>query len=247
MELEPNGCFVAEKEGIPVATTTSCCFGRCAWIAMVLVDTTFRNQGIAKQMLLHAMEYLENKGVTTIRLDATELGQGLYRKLGFKDEYEVTRFTCEPVSETATAAFTQEFIEEEVMRDIVKLDQYVTGADRTMLLRSLIGQGSPFCYTHADNGKVEGYGCTREGLSAVQIGPAIATNPDAGRRVLDQITSHLLGQRIFIDIPSQNFPAVDWAEANGFVKQRAFLRMYRGQRIQDFPELIWASSGPEKG
>ncbi|MEO6285756.1 MAG: GNAT family N-acetyltransferase [Dyadobacter sp.] len=247
MKLEPNGCFMAEKEGIPVATATTCCFEKCAWIAMVLVDTAFRNRGIAKQMLLHAMDYLERKGVTTIRLDATVLGQGLYKKLGFEEEYEVTRFVREPESGKATSSYFQKPIDEEVMRDIMKLDRHATGVDRAMLLHSVVGQGSPFFYLNNGKKMVEGYAFTREGASAIQIGPAIAANADAGRHILDQMASQLQGRRIFVDIPSQNVPAVHWAEANDFVKQRTFVRMCRGERIQDIVEFIWASSGPEKG
>jgi ribosomal protein S18 acetylase RimI-like enzyme len=247
MELEPDGCFVAEKEGVPVATTTTCCFGKCAWIAMVLVDTAFRNQGIAKEMLLHAIQYLENKGMTTVRLDATALGQGLYRKLGFEDEYEVARFTREPVSGKFTSVYTPHIASEEIIRDIITLDLLATGADRAMLLRDLISQGSPFYYTQDDDSQPESYAFTRAGISAVQIGPAIAVNADAGRRVLDEMASYLQEERVFIDIPTQNAAAVCWAEANGFATQRTFMRMYRGERVQNFPKFIWASSGPEKG
>ena len=35
LHLEPDGCFVAELDGVPVATTTTCVFGTTAWIAMV--------------------------------------------------------------------------------------------------------------------------------------------------------------------------------------------------------------------
>ena len=38
LALEPDGCFVAELDGKPVATTTTCVFDSVAWIAMVLVD-----------------------------------------------------------------------------------------------------------------------------------------------------------------------------------------------------------------
>lgn len=247
MELEPEGCFIAEKEEIPVATTTTCCFGPCAWIAMVLVDTAFRNQGIAKQMLLHAIQYLENKGMTTIRLDATALGQGLYRKLGFEGEYEVTRFMREPAAGEPAPVRAEQILEEEVMRDVITLDRLATGADRATLLRSLMGEGAPFCYIQDDDHQPESYACTRAGISAVQIGPAVAITLDAGRQVLDEIIGLLQGEKVFIDIPAQNIPAVRWAEVNGFAIQRTFLRMYRGERIQDFPQFIWASSGPEKG
>jgi len=39
---------------------------------------------------------LDARGVPTIRLDATPLGRPVYTKLGFVDEYEVTRYGGTP-------------------------------------------------------------------------------------------------------------------------------------------------------
>src|SRR5438094_512550 len=38
LDLEPDGCFVAELDGTPSATLATCIFGAVAWIAMVLVQ-----------------------------------------------------------------------------------------------------------------------------------------------------------------------------------------------------------------
>jgi hypothetical protein len=38
-----------------------------------------------------------------------------------------------------------------------------------------------------------------------------------------------------------------WLEVAGLTEQRMFTRMNMGDKIQDTPHLMWASSGPEKG
>ena len=47
LALQPDGCFVAECDGRPAGTTVACIFGQVGWIAMVLVDASFRGRGIA--------------------------------------------------------------------------------------------------------------------------------------------------------------------------------------------------------
>ena len=38
IDMQPDGCFVAECDGTPVGTVATCVFGDVAWIAMMLVD-----------------------------------------------------------------------------------------------------------------------------------------------------------------------------------------------------------------
>ena len=59
--------------------------------------------------------------------------------------------------------------------------------------------------------------------------------------------SQLEGRPVFIDVPLQNQPAVDWAKESGLSEQRPFTRMCRGQPVAEQASLLWASSGPEKG
>ena len=59
--LEPDGCFVAELNGEPVATTTTCVFDSVAWIAMVLVDDPlghFQALGYLNQIQFWRQDYL---------------------------------------------------------------------------------------------------------------------------------------------------------------------------------------------
>ena len=92
LHLQPDGCFVAERDGVAVGTVTTCVFGPVAWVAMVLVDAAVRGQGIGRTLLDHALTFLDGRGVATVRLDATPLGRPLYVKRGFVEEYTLTRF-----------------------------------------------------------------------------------------------------------------------------------------------------------
>src|SRR5262249_31790482 len=63
LALEPDGCFVAELDGVPVGTTTTCIFGDVAWIAAVLVDESLRGKGIGRALMEHALAFLDARGI----------------------------------------------------------------------------------------------------------------------------------------------------------------------------------------
>src|SRR5437867_4267393 len=75
LDMQPDGYFVAEMDGVPVGTTATCIFGPVAWIAMVLVDAAARGQGIGTALMRYAIIFLERQQVRSIRLDATALGR----------------------------------------------------------------------------------------------------------------------------------------------------------------------------
>ncbi len=247
LALEPQGCFVAEKDSLGVATTTCCHFGEVGWIAMVLVGTNVRGLGIAGKLVEHAVHYLESLGVKHIRLDATAMGQGLYRKLGFEEEYSVVRYAGIPVS-NAEAACVRVSPDDPLMHGITTLDQAVTGTDRQSFLAGLAAAGAaPYYCKVTATGAVEGYLGFREGRNAVQLGPAAALTNDSGRQLFEAAAADFRDRSCYIDIPAQNKVAIEWAESNHFTEQRSFIRMCRGEKITDHPERMWASSGPEKG
>src|SRR6266480_4275307 len=67
LELQPDGCFVAEWNGRPVGTTMTCLFGPVAWVAMVLVEESLRGRGIGRALMRRALEFLDRQSVATVR------------------------------------------------------------------------------------------------------------------------------------------------------------------------------------
>lgn len=245
--LCPDGCFVAELNSEAVGTTTCCLFGKIGWIAMVLVKSNCRGLGIGEKLVSSAIEFLVSSGVDTIRLDATSLGQKLYLKLGFENEYEVIRYI-----RPGDNQFQQNSSmpgsnppDRKLIDECSLLDEKITGTKRKDFLSALTVNT---IFTEVNrNEKIEGYSLYRIGRNAIQLGPAIALTPDTGARLMNKVLENFPNNNCCIDIPLNNSSAISWAESNGFVKQRSFIRMFRGVQVTDHPEQIWASSGPEKG
>lgn len=270
LALHPEGCFLAEQVGGSAAgTVTTCIFGpeqsggrqpggrqsggwqsdgvnsgAVAWIAMVLVDASMRNQGIGQQLMEHAIAHLDGVGIETLRLDATVFGKGLYEKLGFQEEYEVVRMKGVSKMHERLDDEAMPWTPETSVPPVLNLDFRITGTHREAFLYSLL-RSNTFYYSMFEDDLA--YAGSRKGRNAVQLGPAVASTPEAGRQICDAMLHHFHGLPVFIDIPVPNKAALRWAKANGLEEQRRFIRMYRGKKIDDKPELIWASSGPEKG
>jgi len=245
LALGCDGCFVAELDGQPVGTTTTCVFDSIAWIAMVLVDKSARHQGIATRLVQHALDYLDRRNVQTVRLDATPLGRPVYERLGFAAEFGLSR-----LQGTASSAAIDESVVPVGLGDadaVIELDRSVSGTNRGRLLARLLDEQRDSVRIVQDGSTIQGFAILRTGSRATQIGPAVALSPDAGRALLDWCLQRCEGRPVFVDIPIDNAPATQWATANGLVVQRPFTRMCRGRPVPDDPVHLWASSGPEKG
>jgi ribosomal protein S18 acetylase RimI-like enzyme len=244
LSMQPQGCFVAELDRVPVATTVTCLFGPVAWIAMVLVEVMARRKGVATSLLKHALEFLDNQGVESVRLDATAAGQPVYEKLGFTPEYRLTRYegTAPPAdAQSPTVAATMGLFPQ-----IVEFDRRMTGTHREKMLVRLFEESPGDMRVLCRGDQLEGFITVRRGANATQIGPCVATS-DAGPRLLGDVLARWSGRRVFIDVPRDNPAALRLVEASGLTTQRQFMRMCRGKRVADHPQAIWASSGPEKG
>ena len=256
ISMEPEGCFVAELDGSPVGTTTTCVFGhQVAWIAMVLVDKNVRGRGIGTGLLKHALDYLKERKVGTVRLDATPAGRPIYEKLGFVPEYELARFEGMVGDLRLTIADCRLPIEKLkiesrkskiVFPDLIEFDHRMTGTDRAKMLSRLFEEFPELVRCVRQGNKVEGYAAARPGANAIQAGPCIAT-ASAGPSLLSDTLNRCAGKPVFVDIPLDNARAVKIAESSGLKVQRCFTRMCLGERINDNAQAIWSSSGPEKG
>ena len=266
ISMEPEGCFVAELNGSSVGTTTTCVFGhQVAWIAMVLVDKSVRGRGIGTGLLKHALNYLKERKVGTIRLDATPAGRPIYEKLGFAPEYELARFEgiasenpcgeavpalrpagVPPAAKNKGKMPSPQKSTANAFSGIIDFDRRMTGTDRAKMLGRLFEESPENLRIAGQSNQLEGFITMRPGANAIQIGPCIAVG-SAGTSLLCDALNRCAGRPVFVDVPLDNAPAVKIAESSGLRVQRCFTRMCLGERINDNVQAIWSSSGPEKG
>ncbi len=243
LAMEPGGCFVAEAAGVGVGTACTCVFGPVAWVAMVLVDAERRKQGIGTALMEHALAYLDDRGVRSVRLDATPLGRPIYEKLGFKAEYELARF--EGVLTAGQSASAEKALATD-LPELMALDRRVTATARDKFIDRLFAEQPDTLRIVRWERRICGFAVARPGARAWQIGPCLG-DADAGALLIQDAWSRYGGKPVFLDVPLPNQHAVEFAQRTGLTVQRRLLRMGRGERVVERLDELWLSSGPEKG
>ena len=88
LKRNPTSSFVAECEGKLVGVIMAGHDGRRGYIYHTAVLPAYRNQGIAKRLLEHAMNALDAEGINRVALVAfktNEIGNGFWESVGFTE------------------------------------------------------------------------------------------------------------------------------------------------------------------
>jgi len=244
---DPEGCFVAEKDGLVVGTVCTISYERkFGWVAMVIVDPAQQRQGIGTFLLNAGIEHLEAKGLA-VKLDATPQGKLLYDTLGFVDEYGAARYEAGRIDAPAGDLGCEELSLDD-LEELEVFDKPIFGASRQPVLRSYLEIYPKLGLCRRENGRMTGYILAREGSNAFHIGPWTATNTDCGKRLLFAMLQRRQPERTFIDIVEPNLHAIPMLESLGFAFQRPFIRMFKGRNdYPGLPEFVYGMSGPELG
>ncbi len=251
LKASPAGCFVAEVDGTVRGTAATISYEqRFAWVGMVLVDPEFRGHGIGTRLLEKTIAYLEAMKIPAIKLDATPQGRPIYEKLGFTPEYEIARLTLKrpPKIPDAPAVSESVSVDSNQLQAIVAADEEIFGASRSDLLCSLHQNAPNLTVAEWRNGNLQGYAFGRHGSFADQLGPWMAIDSQAARRLLETFLRRCSGETLVVDCLQANQTAGELVRARGFSYSRSLTRMYRGEN--QFPGKtgdLCAILGPEFG
>ncbi|HLY59492.1 MAG TPA: GNAT family N-acetyltransferase [Terriglobia bacterium] len=246
LQSNPKGCFVAESEGAVCGTVTTIIYEeRLAWIGMVLVDPKNRGQGIGTQLLERAIEHLDARHISTIKLDATPQGKPIYERLGFVAEFEIERWT---LARQALTMPTEHQLGKPELQGILELDRIVFGADRKHLLASLHQSAPEFTLSVSRGNNIAAYSFGRRGARADHLGPWMAEDESGAREILDEFLRRSQRDTIFVDCLKSNPFAGGLLRAVRCQVARPLTRMERGSNAHPGrPDLLCAILGPEFG
>jgi len=229
LRWEPEGCFLASWDGEPVGTATTTCYGLdLAWIGMVLVEPGFRGRGIGRALLERCVAHLAGRGIRSMRLDATPLGLGLYEKLGFREEWTLTRWER---SGEELGGEGERFVEWGAVQQgaIDELDARAFGVARGRVLGDLVRGSLCALGDAAGSGGISAFGLLRSGVHARYVGPVVASRTDRGLAMVRELVRRAGAGRLFWDIPDDNAAARELAGQLGFLEQRRLVRMVLGE------------------
>jgi hypothetical protein len=191
-------------------------------VGMMLVAARYGRQGLGRALMEHL---LAEAGDATVTLFATDLGKPLYDKLGFRTIRRSAAFTgpfsadpAEPAESTATGAADNSKMRTRPaaaadMTSIIDVDKAAFGADRSRLLRRLPAFAGQLLVLETGRG-VAGFAAAWQNHTSTVIGPVVAPDGAAARRLIGDLAAGIRGQvRLDLDPDGPELPA--WAVRHG--------------------------------
>jgi hypothetical protein len=185
----------------------------------------------------YLLNWLNEKNILLVRLDASEVGQPLYEKLGFAahdNVYTLQRVAGQPAGEHPPEA---QFLLIEDIDQISVVDIDAFGADRGRLLRALLETYPRRAFVLRNGqGQINGYLFAQE----KRIGPWVMQETAGAESLLRAALSLPFNDLVTVSVPGINAEAIALLESNGFEIVRTNCHMVRcsgepgGQRSNIF-------------
>lgn len=248
LSLDPEGNRVCiNDDGNVIGTVTTIRYGdRFAWIGMVLVDPLQRRRGIGLGLLEQAQQVLKNE--RCLKLDATPDGRQVYTRLGFEDEYGLSRLCATTINKNQLASSMASALTAADRESVRSFDLGIFGADRMQLLSWMLDGANEFAFKVVDGNQLRGYCFGRSGFKYAHIGPVVASDDDVAKSLISAALAHCNGRPVILDVPHHHHSWRRWLESLGFSELRSFLRMFKGSNLfPGIPQNQYAILGPEFG
>jgi len=257
--FEPDGCFMAEVDGKRVGHVFSVCYGQVGWIGLLIVNPESRGRGIGAALMQRAIDYLRERGVETIRLEAVEKAVPLYRRLGFGEEFLSLRFSRrlrlgqkELRSLGGGDKSNISDVKEGDIDQLASFDSQYFGVSRLRVLRSLY-QDEPGrnCFMARRGRGILGYVMSRRIRDGFWVGPWVCDNSETAE-VLLRTCVDAVGREGLVELrlgmPDSNKAGVGLMGKFGFELVGRSLRMVWGKRkYEGLVSGVYGIGGAEKG
>lgn len=256
LDLNPEGCFVAELQGVVVGFVFSRTWGQLGWLGTFGIKDGLKGKGIGKRLLDQVVGHLEDRKCEVIGLETMACSPyniGLYAKYGFRLT-EPTLVLIKDIAKTPELA-AKPHQEELSPEDVTALSRSVSGIlDYGPEAKNALKHGWGQIVRFGDQ-KLDGF-CIVRTEAILQDTAADTLQCFAG--VLNTLErepfASMLGcleaygnslqlQKISLPLNSINQVAIQTALRNGYKVQRASIRMIlkgRYDRLQGVDIARWA-------
>ncbi len=211
-----------------VGVGNSTLFGSSAWLAHIIVDSDYRSRGIGYAIVNYLLKEINSRGIESSLLIATEIGEPLYKKAGFREVMDYCYLKRDSLSADENYSSMIKPYKDEYYREILELDRYISGENREMLIKDYLN-GS-FLFLRDD--VIEGFF-----IPQLEEGPVYALTADAGRELMRLKHSKINKATL----PSGNKAGINFLKEMGFyVTDTKGKRMVSGNDVMWKPEMIYS-------
>jgi predicted GNAT family acetyltransferase len=172
----------------------------------LIVQPSWRRQGIGSALFEHALSYLKEQGCRNIFLDADQGAVSLYEKIGFRKLFLRPRFAglVSPATDDAVRAMRADDLPQ-----VEALDRDAFGADRSFFLRRTFALCPELCNVLEQEGQILGFLMGHLGFECVALGPWTASpNLERPRRLIEVLAATSGGTRVSLGLLGANPRAI---------------------------------------
>jgi GNAT superfamily N-acetyltransferase len=225
LTLEPNYWLLALFQGRPAGVVGATDYGPFAYLGMMTVRKELQRKGIGEALFRRELDWLEERGVSFLRLDATEEGMPIYARNGFQVVDRAVMLQRSHHSPFPDFPDRIRRLTASDSEELATLDTPVFGADRTPLFRALLRDFPDRGFASYDAaGRMTGFLFAQHR----RLGPWVARDPNDALSLLEaSLTLSFRGSPVAV-APGLNRAAFDLLEEFGFTRKRESRHMHRG-------------------
>lgn len=229
--LDNSGVIVATGGWLPHGAES-------AWIGMIMTSPTWRKLSIATCFMKLVLERTADCPVRM--LDASDMGEPIYRRLGFEECAKVHMLDV-PVGTSPAPRFA--------WRPMREADFPLPGTDdQDPAHRYIFGNGPALCRTLERDGRIVGWFLGCEKGTHVHIGQIYAEDEDTAVDAFHAAREMLPGRKLTLAIPPTQEKLFAAVGAAGARLLRIHTRMYLAKHpVLPVPAGIRSSAGPGLG
>jgi len=220
--------FIQIRDGKIVGTGNVFLKEKIGWLANIMVDKNYRGKGLGYEMTKFLVDFLANKKCETQLLIATDLGEAVYRKVGFRKLTEYQCFDSEVEVDYSYTSSIRE-LKKSDLDSVYNLDQDANGENRMHLIDKYYENG--LGYFNSDNELLGFY------LPEFGRGLVLCRDEQAGVELL-KLKHSKKGKRTLLPIENQN--GINLLENCGLKKGDKCSRMILGKENKWNPKYIYS-------
>lgn len=220
---DPEGFFVAEVDGAPVAAISVVNHSESfAFLGLYICRPAHRGLGVGHALWKHA---LEHAGDRTVGLDGVPAQQENYRRSGFVLAGETLRFEGAVAPQETPEIRKARPDELPLMAD---MEANANGYTKTRFSTAWLEPAATrTTLVHASGEAPKGFATFRKCRNGYKIGPLVAEDIDVAVALIGAVT-HEGADRVVIDVPSDNAELTAYCRSLGMECAFNTARMYRG-------------------
>jgi GNAT superfamily N-acetyltransferase len=201
---------------------------KIGWLANIMVDKNCRGKGLGYKMTKFLVDFLDDKKCETQLLIATELGEAVYQKIGFRT---MTEYHCFDSVVDLDYNYTNSIrvLKDSDLKSVYELDRNANGENRTHLIDKYYVNG--LGYFNTDNELLGFF------LPDFLRGLILSRDTQAGKELL-KLKHSKKGNRTML--PIENQAGISFLIENGLKKGEKCSRMILGKENNWQPKYIYS-------